>query len=80
MRSKIITVQGKKHRVYLGKGCYFLTEEEAFHHRHGRYWRDALTEVVGAHNYRLSEAGAHKKLPLYSKELREFLEVPADPY
>ena len=80
---KTIVVLGKKRRVYPGaKGCYFLTKEEAFHHRHGRWWQDALAEIIGRRDasYHLSEAGNYAKLPLHNKELREFLEVPGDPY
>ena len=83
MSSKIIAVLGKKHRVYLGaKGCYFLTKEEAFHHKHGRHWQEALTKIIGNSGtlYHLNESGNYAKLPLHNKEFREFLDTPADPF
>ena len=80
--SKVIKVAGQKVRVHRGaKGCYFVDPEEAFYHKHGLYWTEALVKITGDPNVicHLNESGNYAKLPLYSKEFREFLDTPADP-
>ena len=79
--SKVVFIQAisKKVRLYRGRlDCYFMDKEEAFQHRNGHDWREALFLITG-NGWAPYMTHGMATYPIYSKEFRGYLDLPADP-
>jgi len=77
--SKVVFVKALAKKVKLYKGrldCYFMDKVEAEQHRNGYDGRQALMLIIGVPRLPYM---TYVRLPLPSKELRAYLDMPSDP-